>query len=59
MKEVEENETDWPNRRPKEEFWLEFKEIVDVLSGRPDIPRPESPLVGWKAKDAKRGLIRP
>jgi len=58
MKDVEEKETDWKNRRPKDEFWLELKHIVDSLSGRPkDVPRPESPLVGWKAKDKKRGLI--
>lgn len=57
MKEVEEKETDWPNRRPKDEFWLGLKHVVDSLSGRPEIPRPESPLVGWKAKDQKRGLI--
>lgn len=31
---------------------------MDTLSGRPkDVPRPESPLVGWKAKDKKRGLF--
>jgi 6-phosphofructokinase 1 len=57
MREVEEKETDWKNRRPKDEFWLELKHIVDNLSGRPDVPRPESPLIGWKAKDKKRGLI--
>jgi 6-phosphofructokinase 1 len=57
MKDVEEKETDWKNRRPKDEFWLELKGIVDNLSGRPEIPRPESPLVGWKAKDRKRGII--
>jgi len=57
MNEVEEKETDWPNRRPKDEFWVELKHVVDILSGRPEIPRPESPLVGWKAKDRKRGLI--
>jgi len=34
-----------------------LKYVVDVLSGRPEIPRPESPLVGWKAKDYKRGMI--
>ncbi|KAH8660780.1 phosphofructokinase-domain-containing protein [Tricladium varicosporioides] len=56
MKEVEENETDWPNRRPKNEFWVELKHIVDVLSGRPDVPRPEANLTGLKAKDRKRGL---
>lgn len=47
MKEVEDKETDWPNRRPKDEFWVELKHIVDTLSGRPEVPRPESPLVGW------------
>jgi 6-phosphofructokinase 1 len=57
MRDVEEKETDWPNRRPKDEFWLGLKGIVDTLSGRPDVPRPESPLIGWKAKDKKRGLI--
>ncbi|CAL3971043.1 unnamed protein product [Diplocarpon coronariae] len=56
MKEVEENETDWANRRPKDEYWLDLKHIVDVLSGRPEVPGPEPPLRGWKAKDAKRGL---
>ncbi|RFU33109.1 hypothetical protein B7463_g3223, partial [Scytalidium lignicola] len=57
MKDVEENETDWPNRRPKNEFWIDLRDTVDILSGRPEVPRPESPLVGWKAKDVKRGLI--
>jgi 6-phosphofructokinase 1 len=57
MEDVEEKETDWPNRRPKDEFWFGLKKVVDVLSGRPDVPRPESPLLGWKAKDKKRGLI--
>lgn len=57
MKEVEENETDWPNRRPKNEFWTPLKAVVDTLSGRPNVPRPESPAVGLKAKDQKRGLI--
>lgn len=56
MKQVEEVETDWANRRPKDEHWMDFKHIVDVLSGRPEVPRPESPLMGWKAKDSKRGL---
>ena len=57
MKDVEEKETDWSNRRPLDEFWFDLKDIVDTLSGRPEVPRPESPLVGWKAKDNKRGLI--
>ena len=35
MKELEEKETDWKARRPKNESWLELKSIVDTLSGRP------------------------
>ena len=27
--------TDWKDRRPKNEFWLQMKDTVDVLSGRP------------------------
>lgn len=27
-------ETDWKDRRPKDEFWLKIKDTVDVLSGR-------------------------
>ncbi|KAF7862551.1 hypothetical protein EAF04_007424 [Stromatinia cepivora] len=57
MVDVEENETDWPNRRPRDEFWAGMKGTVDILAGRPDVPRPERRLVGWKAKDSKRGLI--
>lgn len=57
MIDVEENETDWPNRRPRDEFWLGLKGMVDILAGRPEVPRPEKKLQGWKAKDSKRGLI--
>jgi 6-phosphofructokinase 1 len=57
MKDIEENETDWKNRRPKNEFWLGLKGVVDTLSGRPPMPKKESkPLEGWEAKDAKRGI---
>ncbi|KAG9237640.1 phosphofructokinase-domain-containing protein [Amylocarpus encephaloides] len=56
MKEAEELDTDWKNRRPRNEFWASLKHIVDVLSGRPDVPRPEKSLDGLKAKDRKRGL---
>ena len=27
--------TDWKERRPKDEFWYQLKNVVDVLSGRP------------------------
>jgi 6-phosphofructokinase 1 len=57
MQEIEENETDWKNRRPKTEFWMDVKGLVDTLSGRPAMPKKEGhPLEGWKAKDVKRGI---
>lgn len=34
MKYVEENETDWKDRRPKNEFWTDLASVVDTLSGR-------------------------
>lgn len=56
MKQVEEEETDWKNRRPLHQFWADMKDVVNVLSGRPNVPQPEMPLSGHDAKDAKRGL---
>ena len=35
MAQLEKEETDWKDRRPKNEFWLGLKGIVDTLSGRP------------------------
>lgn len=32
---LEETETDWAHRRPRNEFWLELRQLVDTLSGRP------------------------
>ena len=32
---LEAKETDWVDRRPKNEFWLKMKATVDILSGRP------------------------
>jgi 6-phosphofructokinase 1 len=56
MQELEDTDTDWKNRRPKDAYWVGMKDVVDVLSGRPAYPRPERNLSGLKAKDAKRGL---
>ncbi|KZF22696.1 6-phosphofructokinase [Xylona heveae TC161] len=42
MKQLEEHETDWPARRPKNEFWLGLKDIVDILSGRYKVHHPEA-----------------
>ncbi|KAI0847698.1 6-phosphofructokinase [Daldinia vernicosa] len=57
MEQVEENETDWKNRRPTAAHWLDNKEVVNILGGRPPYPLPQKSLVGLIAKDAKRGLI--
>ncbi|EOD52939.1 6-phosphofructokinase [Neofusicoccum parvum] len=35
MVKVEAEETDWKNRRPKDEFWMGYKDLIDTLSGRP------------------------
>ncbi len=43
MEKIEAEETDWKDRRPLNEFWLGFRDIVDMLSGR-------------KNKDAKIGV---
>ncbi|XP_044721437.1 phosphofructokinase domain-containing protein [Hirsutella rhossiliensis] len=56
MKELEEEGTDWPNRRPKVAHWLDMREVADILGGRPPYPKPEKSLVGLVAKDVKRGL---
>ncbi|EON99018.1 putative 6-phosphofructokinase protein [Phaeoacremonium minimum UCRPA7] len=56
MQELEEKETDWPNRRPIHNFWSEMKDTVDILGGRPHYPKPQKNLIGLAAKDAKRGI---
>ncbi|KAI9820327.1 MAG: 6-phosphofructokinase, alpha subunit [Pycnora praestabilis] len=35
MDTLEKEETEWKARRPKNEFWVGLKEVVDTLSGRP------------------------
>ncbi|KAL8728274.1 MAG: hypothetical protein Q9166_005515 [cf. Caloplaca sp. 2 TL-2023] len=35
MEIVEKEETNWKDRRPKNESWIQLKKIVDTLSGRP------------------------
>jgi len=56
VQQLEEHETDWKNRRPKAAHWLEMKDVVDILGGRPSYPHPEKSLMGLMAKDTKRGL---
>lgn len=35
MAKVEAEDTDWKNRRPKNEFWLGLEDLINTLSGRP------------------------
>lgn len=39
MEKIEREETDWKDRRPKDEFWMALVSIVDTLSGRPKAGR--------------------
>jgi 6-phosphofructokinase 1 len=56
VKDLEENDTDWPNRRPKSAHWLGMREVVDILGGRPAHPKPQRSATGLIAKDIKRGI---
>ncbi|KAL0937744.1 6-phosphofructokinase alpha subunit [Colletotrichum truncatum] len=53
---LEDHDTDWKNRRPKDVHWAHMTDVVNMLSGRPAHHRPEEVLTGLKAKDVKRGL---
>ncbi|OJD12174.1 6-phosphofructokinase [Emergomyces pasteurianus Ep9510] len=37
---LEETDTDWVHRRPKNDFWMGLKDLVDTLSGRPGEDHP-------------------
>lgn len=45
MEVIERDETDWKNRRPKDEFWLQWKDIVDVLSARKTLEKGDNVTV--------------
>jgi hypothetical protein len=47
MERIEREETDWKDRRPINEFWMNLVDIVDTLSGRPKACRtlPGSPAM--------------
>ncbi|KAF2281585.1 6-phosphofructokinase [Westerdykella ornata] len=56
MEVVEKHHTDWPARRPLNEFWMDLKEVVNTLSGRPPLKQGsyyESPKDAHKQKDVK------
>lgn len=55
MEQIEREETDWKDRRPKDEFWMGLVDVVDTLSGRSLVkasrtsmrtPLPGTPLPG-------------
>jgi len=43
MEKIEREETDWKDRRPKDEFWMDLIGTVDTLSGRPASSRRSKP----------------
>ena len=51
---IEKQDTDWPFRKPKNEFWLREKGLVDTLSGRPTGKQKPSDLPdeGWTSYES-------
>lgn len=45
MKHIEERETDWKDRRPLDEFWIDLVGVVDTLSGRKRVVREAAPRI--------------
>jgi len=57
MHQIETQETDWKKRRPINEFWMGFKETVDMLSGRPGGPNVVVEANGVKADGVKTDRV--
>jgi 6-phosphofructokinase 1 len=53
MERIEREETDWKDRRPIDEFWMNLVDVVDTLSGRPKACRtlPGSPAMNAIPQD--------
>jgi 6-phosphofructokinase 1 len=48
---VRRQETDWHRRRPKNEFWMNLKQIVNILSGRPEqVPNAKTDVQNMSGK---------
>lgn len=51
---LEATDTDWKDRRPKNEFWMDLRHVVDTLSGRPGEDQPGvkrmSEQEGWSTE---------
>ncbi|CAK1360098.1 ATP-dependent 6-phosphofructokinase [Cercospora beticola] len=57
MEKIEREETDWKDRRPKDEFWMGLTGVVDTLSGRPKAKRstmPSSPAAQGQENGAAK-----
>lgn len=62
MERIERDETDWKDRRPKDEFWMSLVDIVDTLSGRPKscrTPMPGSPALNGLELPHANGPAKP
>ncbi|KAL1954714.1 hypothetical protein VTO42DRAFT_767 [Malbranchea cinnamomea] len=51
---LEETDTDWAHRRPKNEFWMDLRCLVDTLSGRPG-----EDAIGMQAVSEREGWMPP
>ncbi|KAI5289516.1 6-phosphofructokinase, alpha subunit [Ascosphaera aggregata] len=51
-------DTDWKDRRPKNEFWRRYTGIIDMLSGRPMTGSEDSfnPLEGWEDEECLQAI---
>lgn len=54
MEKIESEETDWKDRRPKNEYWINLIDTVDTLSGRKSRETVASPDIAPKGKTEKR-----
>lgn len=56
---LEETDTDWEHRRPKNEFWMDLRGLVDTLSGRPSADarglQASAEEEGWDASESQYG----
>ncbi|KAI2402732.1 6-phosphofructokinase, alpha subunit [Ophidiomyces ophidiicola] len=52
---LEETDTDWEHRCPKNEFWMKLRHLVDTLSGRPSETKSSKSRLGedegWESGD--------
>jgi 6-phosphofructokinase 1 len=54
MERIENEETDWKDRRPKNEYWINLIDTVDTLSGRKSRKNVGSPDIAPNGKTEMR-----